>query len=157
MSLDLSLVSNGDWENVLTVDETAQYLNEPGYPAAAYFPIPKKFASVDKHVFLIGVASTIGVKPWWYLGGRVSQYLYISPSSSPDFSVGVQACQTQTLKINSMNLIQFQNFGVIPYVISIEIPYWLKDIHLEVWKYLGFEDNDPAATNNGDWNGGIYP
>lgn len=157
MGLDLTAVQNNDWENVFAADRVVEYNVDSQNQPLSYTPIENMFVALDKHVLLIGISSEINVKPWWFLGGRASQYLYLSPSSTPNLSLGVQACEQKRLKINSMTLVQFQNFGIAPYVLLIEIPYWLEQVHVEVWKYLGFEDNAPATTNNANWDGGIYP
>ncbi len=156
MSLDLTLVQNGDWENVFVANKVVQYNTNSENQRLGFIPISNMFVALDKYVLLIGISSIKNVKPWWFLGGRASQFLYLSPSSTPELSLGVQACEQKRLRINSMNLVQFQNFGFVPYVLLIEIPYWLEDVHVEVWKYLGFEDNAPETTNNNNWNGGTY-
>lgn len=156
MGLDLSLASNLDWEKVFEAND------KPGLaPGSAgilgyYAPIQPKLVALDKHVLLIGI-SAVYSKPTWFLGGYASQYLYISPSTTPFIPQGVQACETKRLRLNTMTLVQFQNFGKTPYVLLIELPRWFRDVHVEVWKYLGLENNAPGTTNDNNWDGGIYP
>lgn len=155
MSLDLSLASNSDWEKIFEANDKPNLVLTGVETLNYYAPPPPKFVALDKHVLLIGI-SAVYSKPTWFLGGRASQYLYISPSSTPTIAQGVQACETKRLRLNAMTLVQFQNFGKTPYVLLIEIPRWFRDVHVEVWKYLGFEDNDPTGISSGGNDSGIY-
>ncbi len=39
-----------------------------------------------------------------------------------------------------MNLVEFKDYDVSPYVLQLDIPYWLEDIFIEVWEYTGYVD-----------------
>ena len=99
-----------------------------------FTPIPSITTSASSNILLIGIQSNSAEKHW-YLGARISQYLYISPSTSSNFVQGVETSDQKRVKLNNLTLISFKDYGIYPYVLAIEIPYWLKDIYVEIWEY----------------------
>ena len=106
-----------------------------------YKPIPPIYYTVNSNLLLIGVQSD-SAKPYWYLGANVSQYLYIAPDvGNVNFPGGVQASDQKKLGLNRLTLVNFQDFNVIPYILVFEVPYWLRDLYIEVWEHA-------EGTNN---------
>ena len=153
MSLDLALTNNSNWEKVFTADQSVVY---DGNPYTGYKPIPSMFAVVDKHTLLIGASSATAL-PHWYLAARVTQYIYTFATETPTIAAGIKTSSTHRIKLGNMSLVQLQNFNFTPFLIMIEIPYWIKDVHVEVWKYLGLEQFEPSTkSKNGSFDGGNF-
>ena len=131
--VDLAPVNKDDWQSILTFEEEVISVQNMGI---SYIPITPKYVQVYKHLIMIGAYSNTA-KPWWFLGATVSQYLFISPSATIELPIGVQVAGKQAAGLNRLTLMQFQNFNVTPFVLMIEIPYWLKHVYVEVWEYVG--------------------
>ena len=63
--------------------------------------------------------------------------LYVSPSTSSNLISGVQTSEVKRIGLNRLTLVEFPNYNILPYVLQLEIPYWLEDIYIEVWEYQG--------------------
>ena len=138
---DLSTREN--WELVLADTRITTPIpgSEIAYGGYSFRPIPPMFAVCDTDTVLVGAFSRTA-KPYWFLGARVLQYLYVSPSMSENFISGVQAGNTQRAGLNRLTLFKFENYHVHPYTLSIEIPYYIEDIYIEVWQYLAQDNTD---------------
>ena len=120
-----------NWDLVLKRSYFAQVIsNEP----KEFLPIPSITVSVDSFTLLIG-ASSNSSKPTWRLAAFVSPRLLFSPSSTSEYLAAVQSERAQAVLLNRLNLIQFTDFGLSPYLVEISIPRWYRDIELEIWKY----------------------
>ncbi len=131
---DLSTREN--WELILSERRVAQRI--PNSSSAQYeykyIPISPIYTNPNSHTLLVGTYSETAL-PYWFLGARASQYLYVSPSDDYRFISGVQASDIKRVGLNRLTLIKFEDYGVLPYVLQLEIPYWLEDIYVEVWEY----------------------
>lgn len=136
------LAIRGNWELTFTERRIATQKTTP--TAGRYFhnPIPPIYTSPNSRVLLVGTSSQYA-KPNWFLGARVSQFLYVSPSPTPDLISGVQTSRTERAGLNRLTLIKFEDYGVYPYVLELKIPFWLEDIYVEIWEYKGTID-DPT-------------
>lgn len=146
---DWDLVTRENWQLILT-DRRIVEKTPPVVPKAeySYTPIPPIYAAPNSPILLIGVRSDMALSHW-FLGARVSQYLYIEPNLSSGFSTsGVQASDIKSIGLNRLVLVEFKKYNIFPYVLKIEIPYWLEDIHLVVWEYIGiYQDEDEKYQN----------
>jgi hypothetical protein len=133
------LAERDNWELILSDRRTVKYLENKKSTDLKYkyTPIAPIYATTESHTLLIGAVSNSALQHW-FLGARASQYLYVSPSQSGSFTSGVQVEGIKPIGLNRLTLVQFKNFGVTPYVLQLEIPYWLEDIYVEVWEYSGY-------------------
>lgn len=133
------LATKENWELILSDRRTVQRVNNPDLAQNQYeyIPIAPIYTNPNSHVLLIGTYSA-SAKPYWFLGARASQYLYVSPSTSSNFISGVQASDIKRVGLNRLTLVKFDNYDVLPYTLQLEIPYWLEDIYVEVWEYQGY-------------------
>lgn len=133
---------SSETRNVVYKDGT-----KPSDDKYRYTPIPPIFAAPNSNVLLVGIRSESAL-PHWFLGARVSQYLYVSPSNSPNLVSGVQVAGHIKAGLNRLTLCQFLNYGIYPYVVQLDIPYWLEDIYVEVWEYRGLQLNEDVQYEN---------
>ena len=136
MLWDLSTRQN--WELILSEQRVVVYQDGtlPTNDNYKYTPISPFYAALNSHILLIGTRSN-SARQHWFLGARVSQFLYVSPSADFSYTSGVQASDIKRVGLNRFTLVEFKNYNVIPYVLELDIPYWLEDIYVEVWEYLG--------------------
>lgn len=132
------LTTRGNWEKLVGETHFVVYKNNttPNDANYDYTPIAPIYATATTHTLLVGVISSRARKHW-YLGARVSQYLYVSPSMSTGLILGVQAADIKKAGLGKLTLIEFKNYNVIPYVVEVAVPYWLEDAYVEVWQYNG--------------------
>lgn len=138
------LATRENWELILSDQRTVVY-KEGTQPTAIpykYAPISPIYANPRSHVLLIGTYSK-NARAHWFLGARASQYLYVSPSMNSSFlTSGVQASDTKKIGLNRFTLVEFKNYNIVPYVLQLDIPYWLEHIYVEVWEYQDDLVND---------------
>ncbi|MBE9193254.1 hypothetical protein IQ230_23490 [Gloeocapsopsis crepidinum LEGE 06123] len=131
---DLATLDN--WQLILSETRIAQRKQPIRSDSLyEYEPISPIYTNPHSHVLLIGTYSETA-KPYWFLGARASQYLYVSPSMNDRFISGVQTSDIKRIGLNRLTLVKFENYGVSPYALQLEIPYWIEDIYVEVWEYL---------------------
>lgn len=137
------LATQGNWNLILAETRIAerQPTNIRRDSIYEYYPIQPIYSTPNSHTLLIGTQSN-SAQPYWFLGARASQFLYVSPSMTSAFISGVQASETKKIGLNRLTLVEFKNYDVSPYTLQLDIPYWLEDIYVEVWEYLGTEEND---------------
>lgn len=145
----LEIDNKTKWRNILTETRTVIYKDntKPGDDKYFYTPISPLYVTTEAYLLLVGVHSN-NAKRHWFLGARVSQYLYTSPSSSDKLIQGVQASDIKKAGLERLTLIEFPNHNVKPYVLQVEIPYWLEDVYVEVWEYIG--EHDSTSNNLGN-------
>jgi hypothetical protein len=74
-------------------------------------------------------------KRTWKFGGNAFQKLLFTPSVNSAFGSRVVS-DKKYLKLGEQNLIEFTDFQG-SYQLTIEFPQWLREIDLEIWKYMG--------------------
>lgn len=138
------LATRENWQLILSERRIANKLPSPDLTKYKYLydPILPIYTNPNSRVLLIGTQSD-SAQPYWFLGARVSQYLYVSPSETTHLISGVQTSDVKRVGLNRLTLVKFEDYGIYPYVLQIEIPYWLEDIYIEVWEYEGVID-DPT-------------
>lgn len=97
-------------------------------------PIPTQTYLPNSRILKIGVRAQYA-KPNWILGVWASQRLLIQPDSGTNFATLTQAKQVGT-RLGLLTLVEFEEWDSYPYVLSIDIPKWHKEIYLEVWEYV---------------------
>lgn len=132
----LNLVNRENWRLILGERRTVIYKNgtSPTNDKYRYEAIDPIYVLPNSNILLVGSQSN-SAKKYWYLGARISQYLYVSPSSNANFIRGVEAQEQRRIRLNNLTLVSFKDYGIYPYVLAIEIPYWLEDAYVEVWEY----------------------
>ena len=107
----------------------------PGLDYEKYWkPIPPQTYLPNSRILKIGVRAQYA-KPSWIHGVWASQRLLIQPDSGTYFATLTQTQQIWT-RLGLLNLIEFPEWNSYPYVLSIDIPKWHKEIYLEVWEYV---------------------
>lgn len=145
MTFNLGIPSN--WIKLLSNKLVVQYIKgDSSKKEYKYVPIPPIYITPNSNTLLIGVQSN-SAKKHWYLGARISQYLYVSPSTSPNFIQGVETSDQKRVRLNNLTLVNFKDYGIYPYILAIEIPYWLEDAYVEAWEYNQVV-NDPTQQLN---------
>lgn len=86
------------------------------------------------HVVMIGVKAR-GIKLHWRTGGWASQNLLTIPSSTTEFTAFVKT-ENKWLTLSQLTLCVFPKL-MDTWALQIDIPRWLKDITVEVWRYDG--------------------
>lgn len=146
MLLDLATKEN--WELLISESRTVTYTSgTPANDNYKYTPISPFFANPNSHILLIGTASNSALNHW-FLGARASQYLYVSPSVNSNLISGVQTSEVKRVGLNRLTLVRFPDYGILPYVLQLEIPYWLEDIYVEVWEYQGMHYGEDEQYEN---------
>lgn len=137
------LATRNNWELVLNDKRVVTPLpnSQTDLGGFSYTPIPPIYAVCSTSTVLVGTYSA-SAKPYWFLGARISQFLYVSPSMSANFIGGVQAGASRSAGLNRLNLFKFDDYDIYPYALSIETPYWIEDIYIEVWQYEGADNTD---------------
>lgn len=132
----LNLANQKNWRLILGERRTVTYKNgtSPTDDKYRYEPIDPIYVSPNSNILLVGSQSNSAEKHW-YLGARVSQYLYVSPSASANFIRGIEAQEQKRIRLNNLTLVNFKDYGIYPYILAIEVPYWLEDAYVEVWEY----------------------
>jgi hypothetical protein len=110
------------------------------YGRPEYLAIAPILLGVDSRILLVGINSE-GSRAGWKLGAWASQRLLISPSSTTIFPSQPRTGQRHFCRLNSLTLIEFPNWNERPYLLELEVPYWLIQVGFEVWQYSG---PDPA-------------
>lgn len=131
---DLANVEN--WQLLLSEKRLATAKTQPISGKNFFNPIPPVYANPNSNILLVGVQSEYA-KPTWFLGARIAQFLYVSPSSYYNYTSGVQISNIRKIGLNRLTLIKFDDFDINEYVLEVAIPYWIQDIYVEVWQYLG--------------------
>lgn len=140
---DLQLTDNSNWELLLSQKKVATRYTDKLVPYShyEYEAIPPFYANPHSHLLLIGTRSDTA-KPYWFLGATASQYLYLSPGLSSNFTSGVQAGNSINVGLNRMTVVEFKDYDIFNYVLELKIPYWIEDIYIEVFEYVGFVEPD---------------
>lgn len=103
-------------------------------------PIPPKTATVNAPAVMVGMRNS-EAKPTWWLAGTVYQRLLTSPSSTSGFMVGVDSFRCN-VRLNSLQIIRFPNWELVPFMVEITIPKWHTRMDIELWKYSGNDELD---------------
>lgn len=132
--------NNLNWDLVLRQTYFAQ--PNPAYPKG-YVPIPSKLIEVDRYTLAIGTSST-KAKPTWRVGAFVVPRLLFSVSSTSLYPGLVRSDKSQTVYLNQLTLLQFEDFGLTPYALDVSFPSWIHELSIEIWKYQGVYEAKPV-------------
>ena len=136
-----SLLDSLNWDLVVRRDYVAQ--NVPNDPRT-YIPIPPQtFLINTSYTVIVGCRSN-SARAGWYTGCFASVLLPMSPSSTSQFLSIVDSGNSKRCKLDNLQLLQFRDVGILPYILEIRIPWYLTHIFLEIWKYSGdrYESTD---------------
>lgn len=100
-------------------------------------PIPLSGYSVilDRPTIIASIGSKYAKRTWKFAGYAWHKLLF-TPSVNSSFGARVNTGRNY-LKLGEQNLLQFPDFGDNLYQLTIEMPYWLIEVDLEIWKYTG--------------------
>lgn len=133
---DLQLSDGRNWNLILSQSRAVTYYPDRVLSGSLYEydPIQPIYVSPQSHLLLVGTRSESAL-PYWFLGARASQFLYVSPLGTSYDVSGIQAEESKKVGLNQITLIKFQDYGVSPYVLELKIPHWIEDIQIDVWEY----------------------
>lgn len=141
------LATRDNWDLILRENRIATQKTEATSGKYFHNPISPIYTNPSSHILLIGTKSEYA-KPHWYLGATASQYLYVSPSMTSGLISGVQASDIKKIGLNKLTLVKFENYDISPYILQLEIPYWLEDIYVEVWQYQSISSGNNDESYN---------
>jgi hypothetical protein len=128
-----NLSTQPNWDYVeattLTPSPISNYLANPGLGYMADYNV-----ILDVPTVIIGVGCPTAKRTWKF-GGYAYQKLLFTPSINSSFGSLVVSYK-KYLKLWEQNLIEFPDFQW-DYQLTIEFPQWLREIDLEIWKYVG--------------------
>lgn len=125
--------NNLNWDLILRQNYLATNITTDGNN---FVPIPTITVSVNSQVLLIGAKSN-NAKPGWYKAGYVASKMPFSPSSTGEFTIPIQTSRSIKFGLNRLTLLRFTDYGIIPFLLEINISKWHKDMLLEIWGYSG--------------------
>ena len=129
----LDLTNRIHWDGVMR--ETFSIAPEPKKNR-----IPPFGRVVNSNILLVGCRSSLA-KPTWNFGLEVAVSLLASPDTFSEFTAGM-ALFDRRVPLNRPTLIYFPNFEPKPYLATFSIPYWHKEMYIEVWQYSGPQSSD---------------
>jgi hypothetical protein len=112
------------------------YTAVPG-PESSFIPIPPVALVCDSYLMMFGFDNT-EAKPSWRFAAQVRMQLLTLPSSTSEFQASVQAF-TKGCGLRELTLVEFPDFGVLPFLAEIRIAKWHRKMYFEAWKYSGDE------------------
>lgn len=95
------------------------------------------------HVVLVGVKAR-GILLHWKTGGWASQNLLTLPASTSEFTAFVKT-DSKWLALSQLNLCVFPKL-MDTWALRVDIPRWLKDVTVEVWRYDGEDVLENSST-----------
>lgn len=86
-------------------------------------------------------------KPNWWLAADIYQQLLTLPSSTSEFIALVEAYRVRC-RLNTLFLVKFPNYGLLPFLVEIRFPKWHKKMEMEAWYYSKEEYDQSAKALN---------
>ena len=133
----LELSNRLHWDGVMR--ETFSIAPEP---RTNRIPPPSRL--VNSNILLVGCRSSLA-KPNWKFGLEVAISLLASPDTFSEFPAGM-ALFDQKISLNRPTLVYIPNYEPKPYLATFSIPYWHKEMYVEVWQYSGPQSSDIKDT-----------
>lgn len=98
------------------------------------------YMQIDKPLLQVGI--TADVPAHYNLGGYAIMYVPNLLAQSYSHTGDIQARNGSELakkfcRVNALNLIAFPDLKLSSYQLNIKIPFWIRKIGLEVWKFIG--------------------
>jgi hypothetical protein len=101
-----------------------------------FYPIPKQNFVCPSNLLLIGCSSTKAKDKWW-LGARLSVSLSLSGFDSTFDFTGVAEIYRTNIGLKRLKLLQWRAYKPQPYIVTLDIPWWLQNLTVEAWWYDG--------------------
>lgn len=108
--------------------------------------IPAFTVPGDSYLMMFGFRNPDAKSHWW-LAADIYQQLLTLPSSTSEFQASVEAYRTRC-RLNTLTLIKFPNYGLLPFLVEIRFPRWHKKMEVEAWYYTGEEYDECLKTLN---------
>ncbi len=99
---------------------------------------------VNSNILLVGCRSSLA-KPNWVFGLQVTVSLLAVPDAFSEFPAGM-ALFDKRIPLNRPTLVHFPRYEPLPYLATFSIPYWHKEMYVEVWQYSGPQSSDIKDT-----------
>lgn len=139
----LQLTNPNNWEQIYSQNHVAQVLgtNPPKYKPIPEIPFP---LILDRHILVISAESNVA-PPSWRFAGFADQRIRTGLTAGGAYD---GHADQQKIYLTRNTLIQFPKL-TDDYVLSIKVPYWIEQIQLIVWQYVGpvLDSTDNALSN----------
>lgn len=123
------LKNDNNWQQVYQDSKTVTYDAVGGYSPLPAFEIPITF---DKLIIAVRTLSA-GAKYSWRFSGVLTQRMQLGGGATP---LPVASLSYNRLRINRSHLLHFPNYNT-DYELLFEPYYWIKNINLTIWEYVG--------------------
>lgn len=118
------------WSLALSENWTAA----PGPKPEEWVPIPETSVSLSSTTLLIGTGS-VSAPAWAWLGCRISARFNADTGAS-NFLSPVEVARRR-VPLRRRSLIQLPDVQPRPYTLVVSVPFWLRDLSIEIWEYVG--------------------
>jgi hypothetical protein len=139
----LQLQNGANWAPLWTYSVTAEPVpDRPGYTLEIP-PITAPFL-LENHIIAISAKSSTA-KPSWKFGGRIAKKIStgITLGGTPDVTIS----DSRKLWLNQINLFSFTRY-TDTYSLEIIPAYYLTQIDLAVWIYIGLDTDTTSEQLN---------
>ncbi|MHC5737470.1 hypothetical protein [Nostoc sp.] len=106
--------------------------------------IPPISIVANSHLMMFGFKNVKG-KPTWKLAADLYQNLLVLPSSTSQFQAAVETSRFRC-SLNTLTLINFPDFGSLPFAVEIRFPIWHTQMYFEAWWYSGDKLSQPLKS-----------
>lgn len=106
-----------------------------------FYPIRRQNFLCPSNLLLIGCSST-KAKDKWYLGCRVSVNLSLGEIDSGSDFTGVTEIYRANAPLRRLKLMHWRAYTPKPYLVILDIPWWLEQVSIEAYWYDGTESDN---------------
>lgn len=130
----LQLSNAANWQDIYTRSLQAQIISDK-----AHIPIPEVTVPVllDRHILAVYANSSTAKKSWstaGYLKQKISLGLITGGT------LDAEVIHSRRIGLKKITLVTFPRLTT-EYGLGFDVPFWLKDISLTIWKYVGTESD----------------
>lgn len=106
---------------------TRRNLTATTFPDGSSY-IPALTIPGNSYLMMLGFRNPDAKASWW-LAADIYQQLLTLPSSTSEFIASVEAYRTRC-RLNTLSLVKFPNYGLLPFLVEIRFPKWHKKMDL---------------------------
>lgn len=130
----LQLSNAANWQDIYSREFQAQIISDK-----AHIPIPEVTIPIllDRHILAI-YANSMTAKRSWDTAGYLKQKISLGliTGGAPDAEV----IHSRRIGLRRITLVTFPKLTT-EYGLGFNAPFWLRDINLTIWKYVGAESD----------------
>jgi len=106
--------------------------------SGGYDAIPPVILTTNSNIICAGTKNT-SAPTHWKLGAWLYPCLQVSPSSTSELLGLMEPEDRFAVPLNRLRLVRMPQYLPKPYLLDFRIPYWHRELLLEVWNYSGLE------------------